>query len=73
MTIVARAASGAISIIRLSGVRALELARTLSGGGELSPRHAHLKKLYSKSGELLDEALVIYFKAPASFTGEDVV
>lgn len=73
MTIVARAASGAISIIRLSGVRALELAKTLSGGGELSPRHAHLKKLYSKSGELLDEALIIYFKAPASFTGEDVV
>lgn len=73
MTIVARAASGAISIIRLSGVRALELAKTLSGGGELSPRHAHLKKLYSKSGELLDEALVVYFKAPASFTGEDVV
>lgn len=73
MTIVARAANGAISIIRLSGTRALELASSLSGGGELIPRHAYLKKLYSKAGDLLDEALVIYFKAPASFTGEDVV
>lgn len=72
MTIVARAASGAISIIRLSGARALELAIMLTKS-KLSPRHAHLKKLYSRAGELLDEALVIYFAAPASFTGEDVV
>lgn len=73
MTIVARAASGAISIIRLSGPRALEFGLRLSKAAELSPRHAYLKKLYSRAGELLDEALVIYFKAPASFSGEDVV
>ena len=32
-----------------------------------------MKLVSRKSGELLDEALAIYFKAPASFTGEDVV
>lgn len=72
MTIVARAANGAISIIRLSGKRAYELALKLVKT-ELKPRFAHLKKLYNQKNEILDESIVIYFKAPFSFTGEDVV
>ena len=32
-----------------------------------------MSALYDKSGSLIDEALVIYFKAPKSFTGEDIV
>lgn len=40
---------------------------------ELKPRYAHLCKLYSQKGELIDEAIVIYFKAPYSFSGEDII
>ena len=62
---------GAISIIRLSGSGALEIANQICG--ELRPRVAHLRELKDRFGNILDEAIVIYFKAPFSFTGEDVV
>ena len=63
---------GAISIIRLSGANALSLALKLTKITSLIPRYATLTKIYA-DGELIDEALLIYFKAPHSFTGEDVV
>lgn len=75
MNIVALASAhgiGAISIVRLGGKDAYEIAMKLCHTS-LTPRHAHLKKLYSSSGELLDEAIVIYFKAPFSYTGEDLI
>jgi len=63
---------GAISIVRLSGNRALEIAKKLTKK-DLKPRYATLSKLYDYNNELIDIGLVIYFKAPNSFTGEDVV
>jgi tRNA modification GTPase trmE len=63
---------GSISIIRLSGKNALSLAFLLSHRTNLTPRHATLTKIYVDS-EFIDDAILIYFKAPASFTGEDVV
>lgn len=39
----------------------------------LKPRYATLCELFDKNGEFIDEAIVIYFKAPNSFTGEDIV
>ena len=63
---------GSISIIRLSGADALGLALKLTKITSLVPRYATLTKIYVE-GELIDEALLIYFKAPHSFTGEDVV
>jgi tRNA modification GTPase len=63
---------GAISIIRLSGDNALEIAKKLIKK-DLTPRVATLSKVYDLNGELIDIALLIYFKAPHSFTGEDVV
>ena len=63
---------GAISIIRLSGDNALEIAKKVTKK-DLKPRYATLSKLYDYDNELIDIGLVIYFKAPFSFTGEDVV
>jgi len=63
---------GAISIVRLSGNEALEIAKKLTKK-DLKPRYATLSKLYDYNNELIDIGLVIYFKAPNSFTGEDVV
>lgn len=64
---------GSISIIRVSGNQALELALKFTRKEKLTPRYAHLCKIYKNNGDFLDEALVIYFKAPYSFTGEDIV
>ena len=65
--------TGSISIIRVSGSRALELGLKLSHKDELSPRYAYFVKLFNDENVFIDEAIMIYFKAPFSFTGEDVV
>ena len=65
-----------IGVVRLSGGDAVRIGRGLTGdqGSEFRPRHSHLVKLVDPtSGEVIDEALVTYFKAPNSFTGEEVV
>ncbi|HEX8922121.1 MAG TPA: hypothetical protein VF766_11640, partial [Pyrinomonadaceae bacterium] len=65
----------AIGVIRLSGTRSLEIARALTGEAHFNPEPGRmtLKKLRDTlTGEVLDRALVTFFKAPHSFTGEDV-
>lgn len=64
---------GSISILRLSGGRSLEIALKLSAKTELQPRYATLTSLHHRDGTLIDEAIVIYFQAPRSFTGEEVI
>ena len=65
-----------IGVIRLSGDKSLEITGRLAGDEKFDPqpRFANLKKIYDiETGELLDEAVITYFKAPHSFTGEDVI
>src|SRR3954462_2399021 len=63
----------AISMIRLSGPQAHD-AGTRIAGSLPEPRIAAVRELRDPgSGELLDEALVLRFDAPASSTGEDSV
>jgi tRNA modification GTPase len=65
-----------IGVIRLSGADSLTIARELAGDSTLDPepRFAFLKQLQDpETTETVDEALITYFKAPHSFTGEDVV
>lgn len=64
---------GSISIVRLSGEIALQIALQIAHKTSLYPRTATLSKLYNRKNELIDEALLIYFKRPFSFTGEDIV
>ncbi len=63
---------GAISIVRLSGKSAYDIAKKITKK-DITPRIATLCKLYDKNDELIDIGIVIYFKAPNSFTGEDIV
>ncbi|MBL0938852.1 MAG: tRNA uridine-5-carboxymethylaminomethyl(34) synthesis GTPase MnmE [Gemmatimonadaceae bacterium] len=78
-TIVAQATAagrGAVALVRLSGARAMIIARALGAFSrhEPTPRRATLVRLVDPSnGELLDDALVTWFVAPHSYTGEDVV
>jgi tRNA modification GTPase len=63
-----------IGVIRLSGEGSAAIARDLTGRHEFSPRHSHLVSLLDPTtNEVIDEAVVTYFKAPHSFTGEDVI
>lgn len=64
---------GSISILRLSGGRSYEIALKLTQKSQLQPRYATLSSLHYNDGTLIDEAIVIYFQAPRSFTGEEVV
>jgi tRNA modification GTPase len=68
-------AAGAVGILRLSGPAALEVGRRLAPGvpAEPTPRHAYLAEFVDAEGRTLDEGLFLYFRAPHSFTGEDVV
>jgi tRNA modification GTPase len=72
-TIFAPATGGiraAISVIRLSGARTGEIINVLAGALPL-PRKATLRTLRDATGAALDRALVLWFPAPASYTGED--
>ena len=62
-----------ISIIRVSGEVALSIAHKISHLENIIPRHAHLTSLYNAKDELIDHAIMIYFAAPHSFTGEEIV
>jgi tRNA modification GTPase len=64
---------GSIAIIRISGDKALGIAKKLTRNKDLNPRYATLTNIYDFKNELIDESIVIYFKAPFSFTAEDVV
>jgi len=62
-----------ISIIRVSGDAALEIAHKISHLKIITPRYAHLTSLYTAQNDLIDQAIMIYFAAPHSFTGEEIV
>ena len=66
---------GAISIIRLSGPQAIEIVNKVFKGRNLTKVKSHTihyGHIYNKE-ELLDEVLVSVFKAPKTYTAEDVV
>ncbi len=63
---------GAVGIVRLSGIDLRSLVRTLCGR-ELVPRQATLLPLRAADGQAIDQGLALYFPAPHSYTGEDVL
>ncbi|MSN96114.1 tRNA uridine-5-carboxymethylaminomethyl(34) synthesis GTPase MnmE [Campylobacter sp. FMV-PI01] len=64
---------GSISVVRMSGKKALGIALKLLKIKILNPKEAKFAKIYSQKGEFIDEGIIIYFKSPSSFTGEDIV
>lgn len=68
-------APGGIGIIRLSGPLALEAARAVAPDlpPAPEPRRAYFTRFAFRDGSLLDEGLVLWFSAPRSYTGEQVV
>lgn len=60
-----------VAVIRISGPAVQNILQQMAVAVP-AERSAALRELRTKSGILLDHALVLYFQAPASFTGEDV-
>ncbi len=63
---------GGIGIVRISGANLSAYAQQISGINPI-PRHAHFVNFTDESGDILDEGVLLYFPAPHSFTGEDVI
>ena len=63
---------GGIGVVRVSGCGLLGLAETLTGKRPM-PRLATLTEFRDAAGETLDQGILLYFPAPHSFTGEDVL
>ncbi|RZA22363.1 MAG: tRNA uridine-5-carboxymethylaminomethyl(34) synthesis GTPase MnmE [Lysobacteraceae bacterium] len=64
--------AGGVGIVRVSGPQARQLAESLTGKS-LQPRIARYARFADAQGEAIDDGIALYFAAPASFTGEDVV
>lgn len=63
---------GGVGIVRLSGPQALHIGQTVCAKA-LAVRVARYAKFLDGNGDTLDDGVALYFAAPASFTGEDVV
>jgi tRNA modification GTPase len=60
----------AIAVVRLTGPRTEVALRTLAGGLP-APRRATVRRVFTPDGVAIDQALVLWFPGPASYTGED--
>jgi len=65
---------GAIAIVRVSGPHVAHLiSRTVRTKGRLRARVATRATIVDEGGEHLDEGLALFFRAPRSYTGEDML
>lgn len=66
------AGNSGVAVIRMSGDKVKDIAKQIIDEDlEFKPRHMYLKEITCKG--IKDTALVVYFSAPNSYTGEDVV
>jgi tRNA modification GTPase len=64
---------GGIGVVRLSGKNLSPVMQAVCGTTQLQPRHASYLDFIGSDGSAIDKGLAIYFKAPHSYTGEDVL
>jgi len=66
------AGAGGVGIVRISGPRSREIAHALIGKYPQA-RKVHVATVRDANGEVLDRGIALYFGAPKSYTGEDVL
>jgi tRNA modification GTPase len=64
---------GGIGVVRASGKSLAPLIEALFPGTRLAPRHATYIPFKSAAGDVIDQGIALYFNAPHSYTGEDVL
>ena len=62
-----------VAVIRISGDNLSAAAAEMAHRDAVTARRAYFTNLTDENGDLIDQCLVIYFPAPHSFTGEDVI
>jgi tRNA modification GTPase len=75
-TIVAQATPfghSGVALVRLSGQGSVKIVEKLTGGSPLKNRVSTFSKILSPNNDVIDRALITFFRAPASYTGENVV
>jgi tRNA modification GTPase len=64
--------AGGLGIVRLSGPRVPDIAKSVVGRLP-APRYATLTDFFDGAGDIIDTGIALWFPAPRSFTGEDVL
>jgi tRNA modification GTPase len=64
---------GGIGVVRVSGKDISSVVQALCGAKQLQPRFATYLPFRNEDGSAIDQGIAIYFKAPHSYTGEDVL
>ncbi|WP_262965392.1 tRNA uridine-5-carboxymethylaminomethyl(34) synthesis GTPase MnmE [Methylobacter psychrophilus] len=64
--------NGGVGIIRISGTLVTEITKQLLNKS-LIPRHALFTSFIDNDGGIIDSGISLYFPAPASYTGEDIL
>jgi tRNA modification GTPase len=72
VAIATAAGPAGVGIVRLSGPMSLAVAERVCDA-RLQPRNAHHAYFRDAAGDIIDDGIALYFAAPASYTGEDVV
>ena len=67
------AGRGSVGIVRLSGPAVARIGEALLGGALPPPRYAARARFAGGDGAIIDEGLALFFPAPHSYTGEDVL
>ncbi len=64
-----------VAVFRISGEEALKAIKYMSliDIEKINSRHAYFSLIHDIKGETIDHGIIIYFKSPSSFTGEDIV
>lgn len=62
-----------VAVIRISGTNLTALFERIINKNEHKSRYAYYTNLKDDDGDLIDQCIAVYFNAPRSFTGEDVI
>ena len=71
--IASAAGVGGVGIIRISGTRSFDIAKKITGIKEIESHKVNLVSFKDQNGNLIDKGLLLAFKSPKSYTGEDVI
>ena len=64
---------GGIGVVRVSGKDLSSVMQAVCGSTQLKPRYATYLPFLNEDGSAIDQGIALYFKAPHSYTGEDVL
>lgn len=63
---------GAVSMVRVSGAKTLDILKKLTHREQFNIRQAYRCEIFDDNDKQLDDAVILFYKAPHSYTGEDV-